>query len=210
MRFIMKFRDIQLKQESFNSMILLQCKNHKREKKIIRFLGHDGFDIEVRHGEIDDFIVQLYKNITTPRSCYKELKENGIQDCVMFDALMTGRLFRAGYKPNQFINPVRHSLFNKKIICTYFLAAEDHGLIKIGKTKEITSRIPSIATMSPAKVTLCHAVVYRDDLEKKLHDKFASIRSHGEWFFAEPELISFIRNAKQKGLSYIVDNVYQK
>jgi len=77
----------------------------------------------------------------------------------------------------------------------YFLSSGT--LIKIGFTGiGARSRLAAIQTMSPQPVTILATVPGDMQYEKELHLKFKHLRSHGEWFRAEPELLEFIGKAK--------------
>jgi hypothetical protein len=76
----------------------------------------------------------------------------------------------------------------------YFLAAEGSSLIKIGVANCAYARIKALGKTSPVPLTLlgCIATDRTGSLEKDLHARFSAHRSHGEWFRAEPEILSFI------------------
>ena len=66
-----------------------------------------------------------------------------------------------------------------------YLVKASNGLYKIGATKNLRSRVPLIRAHSPLKVELTQAFFGRvgiNDVETKVHDFYASRRSHGEWF----------------------------
>lgn len=205
----MEFKDIKLKQETLRDLIDTELlRKAKNNKKIMRFVAQDGFDRSVTYSEVESLILNLYKNANTPRSLASELQNTDMGDCFLYEALISGTLTSSGYKPTKHMRSVFMDLLKKNIKATYFVACENEGLIKIGKTKHLKTRVSSLSTSSPSKLTLCFAVLYRDDLEAVLHKKFESIRSHGEWFFAEESLLNFIRDSKTKGLSYLVSNAY--
>lgn len=97
-----------------------------------------------------------------------------------------------------------------RLKCVYFIACPLTCLIKIGQTNHINNRLQSLASLSPTELALMHCVVYKANLEEKLHRKFKEIRHHGEWFEATDELISFIREVKTKGTSFIEESIYQQ
>jgi len=73
---------------------------------------------------------------------------------------------------------------------TYFVRLGPSGLIKIGKTTNVERRIAIIQTSAPAKLVLLKAIPR--NVETECHRRFKSIKSHGEWFKAKPELLEFI------------------
>jgi len=66
----------------------------------------------------------------------------------------------------------------------YFVLAEGIGRIKIGRSRGMKSRLSSLRTNSPAKLSLLFMFPHmaRGWSEKKVHDDLAFCRSHGEWF----------------------------
>jgi hypothetical protein len=73
----------------------------------------------------------------------------------------------------------------------YFVRMGD--LIKIGTTTNLHSRISSLSlTMSHVLATERGSYSREGDL----HRRFASLREHGEWFRAEPELLDYIKSLK--------------
>lgn len=73
----------------------------------------------------------------------------------------------------------------------YFLSGGD--LIKIGFTANTANvRAASVQTMSPVPLKILGTLLGDLNLERVLHAKFSHLRSHGEWFRAEQELVDFI------------------
>jgi hypothetical protein len=65
--------------------------------------------------------------------------------------------------------------------CVYFLAGA--GLIKIGVTSNLTSRLRAIRNSSPVPLELIGSLDKQGTFrEMQLHGRFASLRRHGEWF----------------------------
>lgn len=74
----------------------------------------------------------------------------------------------------------------------YFLKAGKR--IKIGTTRDLHTRISAIRNASPEPVELLATMPGSRDEEKDLHQRFSHLRTHGEWFRAEAELILFINS----------------
>lgn len=75
----------------------------------------------------------------------------------------------------------------------YFVQAVAGGLIKIGFTGKVASRFAEIQRMCPIKLTILAIVPGAgQELETELHQRFAFVRRHGEWFEPVPELLSYI------------------
>lgn len=74
--------------------------------------------------------------------------------------------------------------------CVYFIRGG--AFIKIGKTRDLNARLPGIQTSYPEPLEVLLAIGGGRNLEKALHQKFASLRAEGEWFRAEPNLLTYI------------------
>lgn len=80
---------------------------------------------------------------------------------------------QARFNRNRIIDPEKCSL--------YFLAGA--GLIKIGVTTNLTSRIRAIRNSSPVPIEILAIMRGATNFEEmQLHAKFAALRRHGEWF----------------------------
>ena len=71
---------------------------------------------------------------------------------------------------------------------TYFIQRGKNGPIKIGKSKDPEARLKELQTASDEELHLL--AVVSGDIEKQLHEHFKNFRIRGEWFEAEPALIS--------------------
>lgn len=80
----------------------------------------------------------------------------------------------------------------RKKVATYFVEAELVGLIKIGKSNNIPSRLSSLQCGSPVRLRVLGAL--RGDCESELHARFEAHRSHGEWFKPSAELLTLIES----------------
>lgn len=76
----------------------------------------------------------------------------------------------------------------------YFLQASPDGLIKIGYTSNLDSRISSIRSDSPSEIRLLASVDGTRELEAELHEEFASYNQHGEWFKPSREILQYVVN----------------
>lgn len=74
----------------------------------------------------------------------------------------------------------------------YFIHAPLAGLIKIGRTTNIGSRLSSLRMSSPVHLFLLRTIEGGVEKEAELHRRWQAIRQHGEWFSATPELIAEI------------------
>lgn len=87
---------------------------------------------------------------------------------------------------------------------TYFLQAQDSGLIKIGKAVEVARRIETVQRETPTTLTLLGWIPYRTEQlssehpyspklsETFVHRRFASSRVYGEWFSPDDAIIEFL------------------
>lgn len=76
----------------------------------------------------------------------------------------------------------------------YFI--ESGGLIKIGFTENLKSRLATLTSDSSHPIDTLLVVWGPKSLEAKFHEKFSSTREHGEWFHKSPELLSFIEELR--------------
>lgn len=72
----------------------------------------------------------------------------------------------------------------------YFIQHTD--FIKIGYTKEIHKRLSGLQVSSPVKLKVLGLIPGNFEDESKYHIMFEHLRSHGEWFSADQDLIDFI------------------
>lgn len=84
----------------------------------------------------------------------------------------------------------------------YFIQGELTSLIKIGKTEsDPTDRMRCFQTGSPDRLSLLKSIRYPkdQDYEKVVHNHFSHLRTHGEWFRPDEDLLLFIENAIDLG-----------
>lgn len=75
----------------------------------------------------------------------------------------------------------------------YFILCPAINRIKIGYSASILHRIEHHRTSCPFPIETLRVVPGGARLERKLHERFKSIRLHLEWFDATPELVHFIK-----------------
>lgn len=79
-----------------------------------------------------------------------------------------------------------------EVTTLYFLAGA--GLIKIGISNGLTSRIRSIRNSSPVPLELIATWPATSFEERRLHRKFWKLRRHGEWFEDEGSIRAHIEH----------------
>jgi hypothetical protein len=79
----------------------------------------------------------------------------------------------------------------------YFLAGS--GLVKIGITTNLTSRIRSIRNSSPVALDLLATMPGHTVLEGMVHSRFSHLRRHGEWFEDQGEIREYIASLIKQG-----------
>jgi len=77
----------------------------------------------------------------------------------------------------------------------YFLGGA--GLVKIGLSTTGMSRIQAIRQMSPVFLTLLATIPGDRRVERGIHQRFAALRTHGEWFKLDAQLAAFIQAIKE-------------
>ena len=70
--------------------------------------------------------------------------------------------------------------------------------VKIGKSDNTQSRLEALQVGNPYPMTLLKEVDVSDKAETVLHKKFAHLRTRGEWFLFDTELMEFIENADEE------------
>ena len=84
--------------------------------------------------------------------------------------------------------------FRPAVRHVYFIEAETLGLIKIGFSDHVRSRMRDLQTMSPDRLRVLWFIPSTDapSLEREMHERFAHLRSHGEWFKPGGDLLDFL------------------
>lgn len=72
--------------------------------------------------------------------------------------------------------------------CTYIIAAESSGLVKIGRTFDIGARLKALQTGSAEVLNIRRVLPF--DCERAMHTRFSHLRRHGEWFSFDPEMLT--------------------
>lgn len=75
----------------------------------------------------------------------------------------------------------------------YFIQAAASHLIKIGSASNPRARLRSLQVGSPDQLRLLGHIPGGAKRERDLHERFASDRSHGEWFKPSVGLTDFIK-----------------
>lgn len=101
-----------------------------------------------------------------------------------------------------------------KIEVVYFLQQNADGPIKIGRTRNIVSRIAQMASSNSCEIIVRAIIPGSLDLETQLHDRFVAHRIRGEWFHPHQTILEYIaslpdvllrdlkyRRKKRKGLT---------
>ncbi len=70
------------------------------------------------------------------------------------------------------------------------------GAVKIGKSDDVEVRLSTLRLSSPVHLELCGVVPALPgvslEIEKRLHERFAAHRTHGEWFTDCAEIQAYI------------------
>lgn len=80
-----------------------------------------------------------------------------------------------------------------KVGWIYFIVCSDTGRCKIGFTAgEVKKRLKALQTGSPSELAITVMHPGTPDTERRLHEKFAPWRLHGEWFRLSDELRAYM------------------
>lgn len=74
----------------------------------------------------------------------------------------------------------------------YFAQAEGSPLVKIGTSERVSARLKQIAKELNRPVSLLAVCAGGRAEESMLHDRFAELRQHGEWFWPNDDLMVHI------------------
>lgn len=74
----------------------------------------------------------------------------------------------------------------------YFIADIDRTKVKIGIAKDVKRRLRALQKMSSTGLSLLAVMPGGRPKEIELHERFAELRSHGEWFHLSDDLQSYI------------------
>jgi len=84
--------------------------------------------------------------------------------------------------------PSPSSLLAKPAAAGGVYLIEGGGLLKIGRSVTPRARLASMRTGSPAALTMLTVVAGGPKEERRMHERFAVHRKHGEWFTDCPEI----------------------
>lgn len=85
----------------------------------------------------------------------------------------------------------------------YVYLLESGGYYKIGYSYKPWTRVKRLATGSPVPIRLVHQIrtEFFRQVERKLHERFASRRLRGEWFDLNDDDIAHIKSVNHLGQS---------
>lgn len=74
----------------------------------------------------------------------------------------------------------------------YFIENQENKLIKIGKAKDVLSRLGQLQAETTDQLRVLATVEGYTDKERELHQHFFEYRTKGEWFYPEQPILDFI------------------
>lgn len=90
-------------------------------------------------------------------------------------------------------HPPEAALAPAPVSGVYFIQGDGGGLIKIGVSSDVEARLRQHQAGCPVILRRIGLIVDANALEEaRLHERFAHLREHGEWFRPEPDLLAFI------------------
>ncbi|WP_370424311.1 GIY-YIG nuclease family protein (plasmid) [Streptomyces sp. QH1-20] len=81
----------------------------------------------------------------------------------------------------------------------YVIGSANSQTVKIGVSVDLVRRLREIQNMSPVELKVLWSAPGGPALEQALHDHFAEIRSHGEWFTFTSDPVQAVRAAVEGG-----------
>jgi len=87
-----------------------------------------------------------------------------------------------------------------------YLLVSENGLCKIGRSKDVASRLSGLNREIPIKVDLIHSVLSNDTPKSEIfmHKKFAKERVKYEWFKLSDSQMQWIRSLKDFGIDKLM------
>lgn len=110
--------------------------------------------------------------------------ENGHDPLALADRLLP---------PSRWTQPATQKRSALHLSFVYFIASGSH--VKIGYTGDIAQRLTSLQLATPEKLTVVAMMYGAVAVERELHEAFAHLRIHGEWFRREGELSALLDGA---------------
>lgn len=85
----------------------------------------------------------------------------------------------------------------KSVSGVYFLQAEVLGLIKIGASNFVRTRLNGLRSSLPFETKLLGIIPCDEPftLERDFHERFVALRVNGDWYRADPELLAAIADS---------------
>jgi hypothetical protein len=80
----------------------------------------------------------------------------------------------------------------------YFVQESGAGAIKIGTTKNVSTRVREMAVGTPHLLAVLAVIEGNRNTEQALHRRFRHARIRGEWFRPVPELLDYIASIKNR------------
>lgn len=77
----------------------------------------------------------------------------------------------------------------------YFVAAD--RLVKIGRANSVARRLNGAKAFTPHELHLLAVLPGDGSQERQIHERFAHLRAHGEWFSLTRELLRFIHDVRK-------------
>jgi DNA-binding XRE family transcriptional regulator len=85
----------------------------------------------------------------------------------------------------------------------YFVQSES-GLIKIGHSSSVKTRLVSLQVDNPERLTLLAEIKGSRKTEQEIHNKFSHLKVRGEWFKSDKQIFDFIAEMSSIGVQEAV------
>jgi hypothetical protein len=81
------------------------------------------------------------------------------------------------------------------------------GPIKIGSALDVEERLSFLSRWSPLPLELIGSICGSRSDEAYIHSCFADLHTHGEWFSAEPRLVTALQLILDGGMQFVRSNL---
>lgn len=171
-----------------------------RENKIIESIKLSETYLKFRDEYVIDinlFLVRFYSSID------KYLKEKSFaHTCPECNSIHINRsiYFNRNYICDKCLHKPDKIRENKNNEYVYFFESELTKLIKIGYSSNVKKRRKQIEAMQGGKINTLKVILSSKKNEKYLHERFSHLKTHGEWFLPNQELLTFIKELKEEDI----------
>ncbi|TNE74955.1 GIY-YIG nuclease family protein [bacterium] len=154
--------------------------------RVFYFMSHRNFINSQRNRTL---CISILRN-----SGIKELENKPLHNCSN-DRLFNEFKFLKGKTIDEYVKKKNdRKRFKSDQGHIYIIGNLTHGVVKIGFSKNPETRLATLQTGCPYKLSLIHSYIGTQKAEYALHRKYQEYKTQGEWFSYRGELKDIISN----------------